>query len=360
MILALTIGCSSSKKQKYTEEQLQLIPQPQTTNLPKASGGLVLAVSGHTVTADEIVLPLLDYFQKYSQKSDLAQFRHEAQRAVEQSIVSKVAGILIYEQAKKNAGDDIDEALEKAVESEVRRFIISFEGNYAKAEQALKQMGYDWDSFREYQRKMILSQSYISSELPEQKSVTYSELIEYYNKMKEDFSTQAKIEFQLIDIQHDKLEVSEPNVTQFEKAKKIAKILVRRLDAGRDFAELAKDYSHGHRKAFGGLWKPTNPDSLAYPYNVLAEHAKKIEPGQIAGPIESGNHIFIMKLIDKQDQNVEPFENVQKEIEAKINFERRKTGIDKFNAKLVRQAVIANKNKFVIFCIQRLQQMCNI
>jgi len=81
--------------------------------------------------------------------------------------------------------------------------------------------------------------------------------------------------------------------------------LLGRIDNGEGFGALAGQYSHGHRRLFGGLWKPVQPESLAEPYDILAAEAEKIEPGRTTGPIEAANgeHIFIMKLEDKQSQN---------------------------------------------------------
>jgi parvulin-like peptidyl-prolyl isomerase len=101
---------------------------------------------------------------------------------------------------------------------------------------------------------MILSQSYIANELPKPKPVTYSELISYYNKVKDErFATKAVFRFRLIDIQPAKIEAAGANQNKAEIAKELANELVRRINEGEDFGELAKEYSHGHRAMWGGL-----------------------------------------------------------------------------------------------------------
>ncbi|MFZ0033886.1 MAG: peptidylprolyl isomerase [Sedimentisphaerales bacterium] len=360
LVLLLTYGCGGSKP-KFTEEEMTRIPLAQREGLPEASGGFVLAVGSETVTSDEVLTePLLEYFRPIAQKSSFEQFKEQARPELEQIITNRVSNILLYQQAKRDigAGVDIDDTLEKATEAEVRKFVVGFEGDYARAEQALKRMGMDWRSFREYQKKMILSQDYIRQQLPEHRPVTYSELVNCYDEMKEEFfATPAMITFRLIDIQISKLEAADPNDSQLEKARKLANELMGRLQKGEDFGELAKKYSHDHRASFGGLWKPVQPESLATPYDILAAEAEIIKPGQIAEPIEVDGHIFIMKLEEKMPKSFQPLANVQKDVESKIIFDRRKKAADEFGAKLVQQAALNEKDKFTDFCLEKIYRL---
>jgi parvulin-like peptidyl-prolyl isomerase len=356
-------GCGGGEKPKFTDEELSRIPLAQRDGLPEASGVFVLAVGGETITSDEIITePLLDHFRPIAQKSSLEQFKNQVRPKLEQLLATRISNILLYQQAQREAGAGagFEDALEKATEAEVRKFIAGFGGDYAKAELALKQMGMDWRSFREYQKKMILSQEYVRQMMPEQTPVTYSELVNCYDEMKEEFfSTPATITFRLVDIQISKLDVTDPNRSRLEQAGELANELVKRLQKGEDFGELAKQYSHDHRASLGGLWQPVQPQSLAKPYDVLATEAEKIQPGQIAGPIEAGEHIFIMKLEEKRPKSFEPLENVQKELEAKITFDRRKKAFDDFNSKLVQQIELNERNKFIDYCLGKIFRICN-
>jgi peptidyl-prolyl cis-trans isomerase SurA len=356
LVLLVIAGCGAEKP-KFTEEQMAAMPLPQRTGLPECSGGFVLVVGDESLTADEIVNPLLEYLGPVAQENSYQQFEIKARHEVERFVVSKIANILLYQQAKKELGAGLDERLEKLADAEIRKFIVSFGGDYARAEHALKQNGMDWASFKDYQKKIILSQYYISTKMPKQKPVTYRELRQTYNDMKDEFFTvPAKLEFALIDIELAKLESADPNETAEQIGKELADELIERLRSGEDFGELAKRYSNGHRAALGGQWKPVQPESLAKPYDVLAVEAEKIRPGQIAGPIEASGHIFIMKLIDKQTKSVEPFEKVQKQLEAKIAFDRRKQAVDEFGAKLVQQAQMGNEDEFINFCLRKIYQ----
>jgi hypothetical protein len=353
--LVLFSGCGGGKKPKYTEEELAKIPLARRTGLPKASGGFVLAVGDETITADEIVLPLIEDSRPFAQRSSFEQFKEEARPGLERFLITMVSDILLYQQAKEHTGVD-EEALEKAAEREVRKFVVSFGSDYARAEQALMQDGMDWQSFKEYQKKVVLTQSYIASQLPKVRPITYSELVDTYNEMKKDesFSIQAMLKFWLVDIEAAKLEVADANQSRLEQAKRLANELMGQIQAGKDPGKLAEkrsgvsfiDHSEGVR-----------PESLEKPYDILVAEAEKIKPGQIAGPIEAGEHIFIMKLEGKQPKGVRPLEEVQKEVKAKILSDRWKEAVGELTAKLVQQAALSNMDAFIDFCLEKIYRL---
>ena len=353
-------GCR--EKPKFSEEELTVIPLSQREDLPRVSGGFVMVVGGETVTFEDVISQeVLEYFEPSAQKTFM-QFRKKVRPDIERLVTTKISNILLYKQALREAGSEsgLEQALKKAVETELRRFIAGFEGDSVKAEQALKKMGMDWDDYGEYMRKMILSEDYIRKQMPDDRPVTYSELLIGYDEMKEEyFSTPALITFRLIDLQIPNLKVTDPNSSPKEQARKLANELMERLQKGEDFGDLAKQYSNGHRAPLGGLWKPVQPDSLAEPYDVLAAKAEKMLPSQISGPIEIGEHIFIIKLEEKQTKNFAPFDEVQKEVEAKILFDRRKKAVDELSDKLVQQAALNEMDAFVDFCVERVYRIYN-
>lgn len=359
LILLLIGGCGSNKAE-LEEVELRRAAIVQKIDVSEAAGESVLVAGGEVVTSSEIIQSLTKLFKPVVQKSNLEQFKEWARPQIEQTLMDRVSEILLYQEAKRQAGKNVDESLEKAADMEMRRFVLNFGGDEAKAEEKLRQIGMDRKSFKENRKKDIITQWYLASKLSENKPVTYGELINYYEQMKEQsFVMPAKLQFRLIDIQPAKLQIPDPNQDRLVQARKLAKKLARQLQAGADFGELAKQYSHGHRQAFGGLWKPVQPESLAKPYDILAAEAEKIEQGQIAGLIETEGHIFIMKLEEKQPKSYESFEKVQRQLEGKIIIDRRKEAINKLNAELMRQVVLSGKEEFVDFCLEKIYQMSN-
>ncbi len=355
----LFLAGSCSRKAKITDEQLALIPYAQRDGLPAPSGGFVLGINGETVSSEEVVAPLVSKFVPLAKRVGFEQFALQARGTVEQVVVGRISNIVLYQRARSELGDNIDDVLERAVEAEVQKFVIGFGGDLSRAEESLEQMGMNWAEFSDYQKKMIISQSYIQEQMPENKPITYSNLVEYYDEIKgKAFTKQESIEFRLIDIQPDKIISADPNADRGQVAAALVADIVSQIRGGKDFGELAKSHSHGHRAALGGLWKPVKPESLAEPYDILAAQASKMQAGDVAEPIVAGDHVFIMKLESKEASEVEPFEKVQKQVEAEYIFQRRKRVVDEISNELVRQAAGAEREAFVDFCIWQLYAVC--
>jgi len=361
MLCLFGIGCAKTEEDFSNLLALPVSSDTVKIELPEPVGGFALSVGSETITCSQIINPtLMQRLEPLARKTSLEVFKKQARPLFEQLVINKITEILLYSRAKTELGEKTDEALEKAAETETRRFVLNFGGDYARAEHALRQMNMDWEQFREHQKKMMLSQYYVSSKVSEPAPASYSDLLGEYNKVKKElFTIPAMLRFRLIDIDIAKLRPADPNQSRKEAAGDLSSKLIKLLNDGEDFAALAEQYSHGHRRSFGGLWNAVQPDSLAYPYDVLASLARDIKPGQIAGPVEAGGHIFIMKLEDKRSEGVEPFEKVQTQLEAKIRLERRKHALDKFGQSIVEQAQVANKDAFVGFCMEQVYEKCN-
>ncbi len=367
LMLLLMGGCQGDKS-GMTDAELGRIALTQKIELVEAKGGLALVVGGETVTSDDVIeskvelnrafVSPVEHFKPLAQASDIEQFKTRARGQLEMIVRDKISGILLYQHAKKQAGGNIDEGLEKAAESEYRKLVLEHGGDEIKADEQLKSIGMDRDSFKEEQKRSILIQSYLGTKSSANKPVTYRELIERYNEMKDEyFARDAKITFRLIDIRPVDLESANPNEDRQQLAEELADKLFARIEAGEDFGELAKQYSDGHMKDYGGLWRPYNPESLAAPYNIIAAEAEKTEPGQVAEPVVTEGHVFIMKLEAKQLAGYEPFENVQEQVERQVRLDRLNEVYDQLNAKLAEEAGVGRTDEFVDFCLEKIYRM---
>lgn len=360
--LLFVCGCGDNLD-TASETQLRAVKVAQKAGEPG-----VLVVGGETMTCDDIIqtpiehdgtiASLAEYLKPAAQASEPERFKDWARLQVKEAVVAKISSVLLYQAAKRQAGENVDEALEKAAEAEWRRFMLPYGGDEAKAEEELRKMGLDRQSFKERQKRLMLTQSYIASKLPANRPITFRELVQCYNQMKDEFfAIPGSLQFRLIDIQLAKVEILEAGQDPLERARELGKELVRRIDAGGDFAELANQYSHGPRRELGGLWKPIQPDSLAKPYDALATEAEKMEVGEIAGPIEAEGHIFVMKLEAKRAKTYEPLENVQEVVQRKIIVDRRKEAINELEAELMEQAALSNVDEFVDICVDKIHEM---
>lgn len=363
-MLLLTGGCGGNNPSSAELERRTIT---RKIRLVEASGGLVLMVGGETLTSDEIIespvesggayiLPI-EYFKPIAQASELEQFKERVREHLTGILMAKISNMLLYQEAKREVGENIEVALEKQAEKAMREFVMAYGGDQIRADEALQEQGMDWKSFKERQKKSMLIQWYVSKKLPNNRPVTHRELMECYSEMKDKyFAIPAIIQFRLIDIQPGRLKLWEIS-ERHKLAMLLADRLLARIRSGEDFGELARQYSHGPMRELGGLWKPVRPGSLAEPYDMLATEADNTEPSQIAGLIETVEHVFIMKLEAKQSADYKPFEDVQEKVREKIVFDRQNEVINQVNAELLQQAELSKTDKFVDFCLDKIYQM---
>lgn len=364
--LLLACGCGD-KDSALTDAELERIAITEKIQLVEKVGGLVLVVGGETITSDEVIeAPANEYgedktvaelLRPMAQNSSPEEFKEQARIPLKDIVMGRISGILLYQHAKRELGDGADEALEKMAQKELRKFVLRYGGDEAKADEVLMEMGADRAKFKKEHKKLLITQSYLASKLPYKKPVTYSELAEYYEKNKDEFHKEGLLKFRLIDIDITKIEVKDLATNRVAEARKLGEELAKRAKAGEGFAKLAEDYSDGHRQSFGGLWPEVQPDSLARPYVVLAERAEDMNPGDIAGPLETVGHIFIMKLEARQTAGYEPLEKVQGQINDRILIDRRNEAITRLNAKLLHEASIGDTDEFVDFCVDKIYEM---
>lgn len=369
-LLFFVDGCAEKSGSSFTDAELERVSLAQRVKLLEQAGGLVLIVGGEPITSDEIInypveksggtVPLIDVLKPAAQISNLEQFKKQAGGRIDEIVTNKISDILLYHLAKSRVGENIDEALERAADAEMRKFVLSCGGDEAKADEKLEQMGLDRKSFKEQQKRLMLAQSQIMEKLSGDSPVTYGELLDCYNQMKEEFFViPARVQFRLIDIQPAMLELADPNENQRGLARQLADRLLQRLRQGEDFGELAKQYSHGHRRRFGGLWVPLQPQSLAEPYDALVDEIEKTEPGEVADLVETPEHIFIMKLEKRHPKSYKPLEQVQRQVEQKVVSDRWVSVVNKLNAGLEKNAAIGEKDEFIDFCLEKIYRISN-
>jgi len=167
--------------------------------------------------------------------------------------------------------------------------------------------------------------AWVSEDMP----ISPDELLAYYEQVKAKRSVEnARLQFSLIDIRPANLEPAQIKAAQGETSEeaalRIATELSERARKGEDFGELAKTHSHGHRRLRGGLWPPVTPGSLASPYDVLEEHMRDMQIGQVSEPVQADGHVFILKLERTAQKGVQHFDELKDDLKQELQIIKRK------------------------------------
>jgi parvulin-like peptidyl-prolyl isomerase len=363
-VLFLAVGCGDKVEQgRFSAEEMKKIPYPDRYNLPTPVGGMSLNIESETITVKELAMLLEDKLKPLAQQGNKTVFIQAARPDFREALRNRVTDILLYKEAKKKSSESIDDALDKAVEGEMSRFLASYGNNRAVAEKSLQTMGYDWKSFRDFQRRMILTQSYLSQQFTDKRPVAHSEMVDYYNKHRSQYCRDGMVQFRLIDIIAQKLssELIDSNESSEQAAERLAAQIIDKLNSGQDFGQLAQQYSQGPLASSGGLWRPITigAGSLPAPYEILETKALAMEPGQVAGPLAANDHLFIIKLESKEQASCQAFDEVQDAIEQQFQFEFRREQYMKLIDRLASRVDTFQMEQFLNQCVTEAYAMWN-
>jgi parvulin-like peptidyl-prolyl isomerase len=200
-----------------------------------------------------------------------------------------------------------------------------------------------------------MTHSFISSTVMEEKKFTRRELLDYYEKVKnEQFSRPGRLQFQLIELVPSKLtaEQIQEGETPEQAARRIAQEIFEKLQQGEDFGELAKQFSHDPLASTGGLWAPVTmgTDSLAEPYDKIEKIAETMSVGQIQGPVQEQGRFFIVKLISLTPPVSKSFDEVQPILESQLQFQHKNSKYNELVEKVIKRADFIELERFAEFC----------
>ena len=169
---------------------------------------------------------------------------------------------------------------------------------------SLKKQQMSYESYRERIKRDLERTRLINFEVKSKIIIREEEIKEYYSKNKDKFSTPENVHLAAIFLKRKDQLNQEETLALYRKAEEI----VARLKKGENFSEMARKLSQGPGAEEGGdlgLFKTSQLDP------DLIKVVKNMSPGDISRPIIRPAGIQIVKLVEKQDGRVEPFETVR-------------------------------------------------
>lgn len=135
-------------------------------------------------------------------------------------------------------------------------------------------------------------------------SPTAKQLRKYYADHPEKFTAPPQQRVSVILIRVDP---GAPDA-DWQKAAEEGQDLVKRLRAGEDFAELARDYSSDPTAEEGGDMGYLHEGMLP---GLPAETVSKLQPGETSDPVNLMEGVGIFRLVDRTQSDVKSFKSVQ-------------------------------------------------
>jgi len=201
-----------------------------------------------------------------------------------------------------------------------------------------KKKGFDKNPELKEQLEMIkdnyIAIEYLKKEVTNKVGVSEEDIKAYYESHKDEFKTPEMVRSRHILIKTD------PSASDNDKKKARGKAeeILKKIKAGEDFAKLASDVSDDTGS------KPKGGELGFFPKGRMVKSfedaAFSLKPGEVSGIVETQFGYHIIKVEEKKEPGMEPFDTAKEKIKQKLLQERTKTKVTEFIEKAMKEANI--------------------
>jgi peptidyl-prolyl cis-trans isomerase C len=218
-----------------------------------------------------------------------------------------IAITLLQQDAKAQGVTPSDQEVQQMLAAQKSRF-----QNEAAYKQALQQAGITEETLRQQARDQLAVQKYVQTRIAGSINVPDQAARDFYAKNKDKMQMPERVHLRHILIQ---VPQNAPAADK-EKAKQKAAGILKRLQAGEDFAKLAAETSDdaGSKTRGGDVGFLARGQNAPPTFEAAAFALQK--PNDLSGVVESPLGYHIIQLVEKQPASTVPFEQVKDRIVA--------------------------------------------
>lgn len=305
------------------------------TAAPKRVDGIAAKAHGELVTMSELNIKLGPIQSVLNAQFPRRGPAYEAELAkIRSQILDELIDrAIIYSQFKDRLGMIPDHL----VEEEVDRIVNTvYAGDEKLFRDYLRATGLSRAKFKEQQKKEILVTMVKSQHYGDLPPPSSAELRKEYNEWKLPNRDRTKDRATYQKIYLRKFDPRDPTVTPESQLTR-AEELVKKLQNGADFAELAKTYSDGFKADEGGLWKDVPRTDMVHEFGFVVFETEGTE---VMGPLEDRKGFTIVRVKDRDFGPAKPFAEVRDLMEKRVNDEKKKAEFEKWMAKVRKDKMI--------------------
>ncbi|MDB4704644.1 peptidylprolyl isomerase, partial [Akkermansiaceae bacterium] len=219
------------------------------------------------------------------------------------------------------------------IEDEVKRVVRNvYNGDEQLFKKYLKATNLTRDQFKEQQRKELLVQIVRAQQFGDVANPKENELREEYDRWSITNRDRAKDLGTYRRIYLHKSRGGGP----FAQLK-LAEDIVKKLNNGGNFNDLAKQYSNGSHAEQGGVWRDIPRTDLAMEFGTLLFETNGSE---IMGPLEDQIGFNIVQVMERKLGPAKPFLEVRDEVQRRVISDKKKSNYQKWMKKMRARAVI--------------------
>jgi parvulin-like peptidyl-prolyl isomerase len=271
---------------------------------PARIDGVAAYVNAHVITVSDVLKTSRALQEQLSRGGEDSATLNKAYLAALDEVVARKLIVDDYENQKEIKIPDA--MIEERVEGVISDM---FNGDRSDLLSALSRDGMSEESWRTQIREQIVVSAMRNLRVDSKVDVSPLAVRKLYEEKRESYATQPKVKLRMIVIAK-----GDGEAKQAIQQAKVDELLQALKDGG-DFAELARSVSEDSRAADGGARGWMERDMLR---EDLAKVAFTVGVGQVSDAIDIGKQFCILKVEDRVDAEIVPFDDVQPNIEREL------------------------------------------
>jgi len=310
----------------------------ETADTALAGSQTVAVVNGSPILASEVLERYGTQLAEAKKQLPPEQYQQARKMLIKKDLDSHIERKLLADglqgMLKKEQIEMLDNFINKAFEEEVDRMMKEAGVNTRlELEQELRKQHTSLANLKTNFANQRMAMEYLGSKTKDDIEIGRPELLQYYMDHREDYHVPARVKWKQILVQFRKHGGEDGAKEHLDKI--IAKL---RPTRGENFSEVAKEMSDGPNAPDGGRWGWIKQGSLADERIDQALFAlKRGRPSQV---FESADSYRIVMVEQREKGRYKPFHELQDEIKAKMESEKRKRVAQEFIEELKSEADI--------------------
>ena len=278
---------------------------------PELINGVAVIVNEKIVTYQEVerfVSPAVDVLENQfrNQPQLLRQRLTDLHRDGTEQLVERL--LILHE--FKTAGYNLPESIiDDTVKERTKRQF----GDRVTLARTLKSQGITLETYHQQTRDEIIVDALRQKNISQELIISPQKIASEYEAHKTNFALGDEVKLRMIELRKSK-------DGDNGQAKKLAEEIIKKIEEGAAFEEMAKVYSDSSLRSSGGDWGWVERSVLR---KDLVEAAFGLKPGQRSGVIDLPDGCYILLVENKREAHLRPLAEVREEIEkALVNKER--------------------------------------
>lgn len=236
-----------------------------------------------------------------------------------------ITELLLLQEAKKS-NFNVNEQLKMWIENLKKDNNIDSDEELVRT---MRQQGLDFEEIKRQMTDNLLRQNVLYAEVQSKIVVEDSEIVNYYKLHPEEFTEPVEYKLRAIYVSAEGKGEEEVEAKKQEISQKIA--------SGEDFAALAGQYSEGPEKESQGDLGHIKKGHLE---KTLEQAVENLKQGETTSWLKVQRGWYILKLEEKKESWLKPFEEARKGIEEKFLKERSQGKIEEYIKELRERSYI--------------------